>query len=274
MKGARSQGNGSTVNFAVYTQNPGTLVTNGPQQPGASAASHDADNAVAGLDVASGCEATLFSSEPQISNITSIDIDHLGRVWAAEVKNYRKWNNSRPEGDRILVLEDTNGDGRADKETVFYQGRDIDSAHGVCVLGNRVIVSASDKVQAFYDDNGDLKADRQETLFSGIGGAQHDHGIHAFSFGPDGKLYFNFGNAGKKLLDKDGKPVVDVDGHVVNNSRKPYQEGMIFRCNPDGSQVETLAWNFRNNWEVTVDSFGTIWQSDNDDDGNRGVRIN
>ena len=46
---------------------------------------------------------------------------------------------------------------------------------------------------------------------------------------------------------------------------------MVFRCNPDGSQVETLAWNFRNNWEVTVDSFGTIWQSDNDDDGNRGV---
>ena len=52
---------------------------------------------------------------------------HLGRVWAAEVKNYRGWNSSRPEGDRILVLEDTDGDGQADKQTVFYQGRDIDS---------------------------------------------------------------------------------------------------------------------------------------------------
>ena len=49
---------------------------------------------------------------------------------------------------------------------------------------------------------------------------------------------------------------------------------MIFRCNLDGSEFETLAWNFRNNWEVCVDSFGRIWQSDNDDDGNRGVRIN
>ena len=49
---------------------------------------------------------------------------------------------------------------------------------------------------------------------------------------------------------------------------------MVFRCNLDGSEFETLGWNFRNNWEVTVDSFGTIWQSDNDDDGNRGVRIN
>jgi len=50
--------------------------------------------------------------------------------------------------------------------------------------------------------------------------------------------------------------------------------GMVFRCNMDGSQLETLAWNFRNNYEVAVDSFGTLWQSDNDDDGNRGVRIN
>ena len=50
--------------------------------------------------------------------------------------------------------------------------------------------------------------------------------------------------------------------------------GIVFRCDQDGSNVETLAWNFRNNYEVAVDSFGTLWQSDNDDDGNRGVRIN
>ena len=49
---------------------------------------------------------------------------------------------------------------------------------------------------------------------------------------------------------------------------------MIFRCNLDGSNVETLAWNFRNNWEMAVDSYGALWQSDNDDDGNKGVRIN
>ena len=49
---------------------------------------------------------------------------------------------------------------------------------------------------------------------------------------------------------------------------------MVFRCNPDGTGFETLAHNFRNNYEVAVDSFGTLWQSDNDDDGNRGVRIN
>jgi len=125
-------------------------------------------------------------------------------------------------------------------------------------------------------------------LFTGIGGKDHDHGVHAFVFGPDGKLYFNMGNEGKQLyyplnkeiplhgaIDKvEMKPVIDLDGNQVNNHGNPYRMGMVFRCNLDGSEVETLAWNFRNNYEVAVDSFGTLWQSDNDDDGNRGVRIN
>jgi putative membrane-bound dehydrogenase-like protein len=246
---------------------------------------HQAASAIANLDVAPGLEVTLFAAEPDISNITNIDIDAKGRIWACDVRNYR-WEKRklaappRPEGDRILVLEDTDGDGKSDKQTVFYQGRDIDSAHGICVLGDRVIVSALDKVQVFHDADGDLKADiadgniKRDVLFSGISGAQHDHGIHAFICGPDGKLYFNMGNEGKQLQDKDGKPIIDKDGNEVATRRQPYQEGLVFRCNLDGSGLETLGWNFRNNWELTVDSFGTIWQSDNDDDGNKGVRIN
>ena len=76
------------------------------------------------------------------------------------------------------------------------------------------------------------------------------------------------------VRDVPAKPVIDLDGNEVNSRGKPYRMGMVFRCNVDGSEVETLAWNFRNNYEVAVDSFGTLWQSDNDDDGNRGVRIN
>ena len=269
--GGTNQGCGSSVVFAVFTAEPPSQFVS-PSAP--SAVGRDAADAVGSLDVAEGLEAQLFSSEPDIANITSIDIDQLGRVWACEVRNYRKWSGTRPEGDRILILEDTNGDNKADKQTVFYQGRDIDSAHGICVLGNRVIVSALDKVLSFYDDDGDLKSDRKEVLFSGISGAQHDHGIHAVAFGPDGKLYFNFGNEGKQLKDKDGNIVVDLAGNEVKIGRNPYQEGMVFRCDPDGSNVETLGWNFRNNWEVTFDSYGGLWQSDNDDDGNKGVRIN
>ena len=111
-------------------------------------------------------------------------------------------------------------------------------------------------------------------MYTGIGGAKHDHGIHAFTFAPDGKLYFNFGNEGKQLLYPNGQPVIDQDGSRVSDARDPYQQGMVFRQNFDGTDFETIGWNFRNNWMVCVDSFGGVWQSDNDDDGNRGVRIN
>jgi len=228
--------------------------------------------------VAKGLEVTVFASEPMVRNPTDMDIDERGRVWVTEGVNYRSsfqsWGVLQPAGDRIVILEDTKGDGMADKETTFYQGTDINAALGICVLGNKVIVSSSPNVFLFTDTNGDGKADTKEILFSGIGGFDHDHGVHAFTFGPDGKLYFNFGNEGHQLKDKDGKPVVDLDGNLVNNSGKPYRMGMIFRCDPDGSHVEVLAHNFRNNYEVAVDSFGTLWQSDNDDDGNRSVRIN
>lgn len=272
--GGTNQGCGSTVSFAVYSKQPiGTV--NAPAS-GVSE-SRDAADALSQLDIAEGLEATLFASEaakPAVLSISAIDIDHKGRVWVCEVVNYRHRKGERPEGDRILVLEDTNADGVADKQIVFYQGNEVDTAHGICVLGKRVIVSAGDKVINFWDDNGDSKSDRHDVMFQGISGTQHDHGIHAFSFGPDGKLYFNFGNSGKQILDKNGKQVVDVAGNPIVGNRNPYQEGMAFRCDVDGSNVETLGWNFRNNWELCVDSFGTVWQSDNDDDGNRGVRIN
>jgi putative membrane-bound dehydrogenase-like protein len=254
--------------------------------PAAAAAS------VKGFKVPEGLKVSLFASEPLVRNPTDMDIDERGRVWITEGGNYRSsfkpWGTLQPEGDRIVVLEDTNGDGRADKETVFYQDPSINAALGICVLGNKVIVSDSPNVFVLTDLDGDGKADKRELLFTGIGGFDHDHGVHAFTFGPDGKLYFNMGNEAKQLrrpLNKEvplhgmitnvaSKPVIDLDGNEVSNHGKPYQMGMVFRCDLDGSEVETLAWNFRNNYEVAVDSFGTMWQSDNDDDGNQGVRIN
>jgi putative membrane-bound dehydrogenase-like protein len=223
-------------------------------------------------------EATLFASEPLLSSPSDIDVDARGRVWVCEVMNYRGKKETRAEGDRILVLEDSDGDGTADRTTVFHQGRDVDSALGICVIGEgpgrKVIVSCAPDVFIFHDDDGDLKADRRESLFTKTGQPQHDHSVHAFVVGPDGRWYFNFGNTGKALHDKEGNPVRDRFGNVVAANGKPYREGMVFRCQPDGTDVEVLGHNFRNNYEVAADSFGNLWQSDNDDDGNRGVRIN
>jgi putative membrane-bound dehydrogenase-like protein len=269
-EGGTKQGAGTSVEFRVYTENPGPL-----QASAVAGASHEPAESTEQLDVHPELTVQLFASEPMMASPSSIDIDHRGRVWVCEVVNYRKHNGERAEGDRILILEDTDGDAKADKSTVFHQGRDVDSAHGICVLGNKALISCGDDVFWLIDDNGDDKADRKELLFTKIGGAQHDHGIHAFHFGPDGRLYFNFGNAGKQLCDAKGELITDIHGiKCTNQNNRPYQQGMVFRCELDGSKVEVLAWNFRNNWEVAVDSFGTMWQSDNDDDGNKGVRIN
>mgnify|MGYP006115151443 FL=1 len=236
-------------------------------------------NAVVGLETHAELETTLFAAEPMLVNPTNIDIDERGRVWVTEGYNYRnrihKNNPVKELGDRIVILEDEDGDGKADTSKVFYQGADINAALGILVLGNKVIVSCSPLVMMLTDTDGDDKADKKEILLTGIEGVQHDHGVHAFVFGPDGKLYFNFGNNGTRLLDKDGNPILDkATGAEINNSGKPFREGMIFRSDRDGSNIEVLAHNFRNNYEVAVDSYGTLWQSDNDDDGNRGARIN
>ena len=276
--GGSDQGSSSSIQFLVFTQKPPGNYT---QPTSASAGSRDPKDAVAGLDVADGLEATLFASESSgLLSPSDIDVDHLGRVWVCEVVNYRHRNGERKEGDRILVLEDTNGDGVSDKQTVFFQGREVDSALGISVFptptgkGTRVIVSCAPNVWVFTDEDGDLKADKKELMFTNVGDPQHDHSVHAFVFGPDGKLYWNFGNTGHRVYDRNAKPVVDVAGREVNDSGKPFRQGMAFRCNIDGSEFEVLGHNFRNNYELTVDSFGTVWQSDNDDDGNKGVRIN
>lgn len=239
---------------------------------------HSPESSLADLKVYEGLEVTLFASEPMLTNPTNIDIDSRGRVWVCEAYNYRSelnpGNPIKNEGDRILILEDTDGDGKADLQKVFYQGTDINSALGVCVLGNKIIVSCSPNILVFTDENNDDIPDKKEILFKGIRGEQHDHGAHSFYFGHDGRLYFSLGNEGYCLLSASGDTVVDVHGKKIVANGKPLREGMLMRMNPDGSNVEVVGHNFRNNYESTLDPYGTIWQSDNDDDGNKGTRIN
>lgn len=238
---------------------------------------------------AEGLEASLFAAEPMVQNPTNIDIDPQGRLWVLECVNYRSsmksWGVLRPEGDRVAILADTNGDGVADKETTFYQSKDLTNPLGLCVLpmasgkGTQVIVSASPNIWLLTDADGDDKAEKAQIIAKGSGSFDHDHNLHAVMFGPDGKFYLNVGNEAHDLKNPEGKLFTDLNGNRTTSDGKPYRQGMIFRCDIDlksgvVSNVETLAHNFRNNYEVCVDSFGGMWQSDNDDDGNKGVRIN
>src|SRR5438128_765526 len=215
-----------------------------PHRFGRAAALEDASK----MNVASGLAATLFACEPDLVNPCDMDVDERGRVWITEGANYRssfqKWGILRAEGDRIVILEDTNGDGTADKTTVFYQDPSVNSALGVCVLGNKVIVSSSPNIFILTDTDGDGVADKRELLFTGISGIDNDHGVHTFVFGPDGKLYFNFGNASHQLcrppanlkeiplhgkLPKEeiakAELARDVEGVEVIDRGKPFRQG-------------------------------------------------
>src|SRR5206468_10073035 len=98
---------------------------------------HLPENALKGLEVFDGLEVHTFATEPMLKNPTNIDVDERGRVWVTEAYNYRpaiNGNPTNPAGDRIMILEDTNGDGRADTAKVFYQGPEVNAPLGICVL--------------------------------------------------------------------------------------------------------------------------------------------
>src|SRR5688572_8071876 len=196
------------------------LAAEQPAKPKEARPPHPNGPAVAASDMAkmtaaTGVEAVLFASEPMLVNPADMDVDERGRVWITEGANYRlamhkDWGLIRPGGDRIVILEDSNRDGKADKQTVFYQDMTVNTALGICVLGNKAIVSASPYVFVFTDTNGDSKADQREVLFKDSVKYDHDHSTHAFVFGPDGKFYFNFGNEVRELRRPKGGGLLSV----------------------------------------------------------------
>src|SRR5262245_7493989 len=124
------------------------------------------DKVLATMKPGDGVQVELFAHEPMVINPTSMDVDHKGRVWVAEAVNYRRTNFNRPilrpEGDRIVVLIDKDGDGKADEAVTFYQGKEIVAPLGVCVApypdgkGQKVFVCQSPDILVFEDKDSDL----------------------------------------------------------------------------------------------------------------------
>ncbi len=236
-------------------------------------------------------EVTVWAHSPLFFNPTNIDIDKDGCIWVAEGVNYRKHFDRKPEGDRIMVLRDNDGDGKADESWPFVQEPFLRAPLGVAVIGNKVVVSMAPDLVVYTDKDGDkkfdpAKGDTREVLLTGFNGRNHDHSLHSVTVGPDGKWYFSAGNCGAKFTDKSGKtfrigskqntswwpkdpnlPDGDPNEYAGQKSDdgKVYVGGFIARMNPDGTNVEILAHNLRNSYENCVTSFGDIFANDNDD---------
>ncbi len=229
-------------------------------------------------------EVTVWASSPLLRNPTNIDIDAAGRIWVAEGVDYRGHYNREPKGDRIVVLEDTDGDGRADKPVVFVQDPLLRAPMGIAVIGNRIVVSMAPDLLVYTDVDGDRKfdpaVDKREVLLHGFNGRRHDHTVHSVTVGPDGQWYWNSGNTGAVFTDRSGRTFrmgsayspqgelgwepnqiagqASDDGHV-------WIGGFAARMNPDGSNVHIIGHNFRNSYEQTVTAYGDVFQNDNDD---------
>nr|WP_310588453.1 PVC-type heme-binding CxxCH protein [Dyadobacter sp. CY326] len=231
-------------------------------------------------------EATLWAEAPMLYNPTNMDIDARGRVWVTEAVNYRDFNTKPEErlshkqkGDRIMILEDKDGDGKAESSKVFVEDTMLTAPLGIAVIGNKIIVSCAPNLIIYTDSNGDDKPDKREVLLTGFGGFDHDHSLHSLVTGPDGRYYFNTGNAGPHhVTDKSGWTLrsgsLYTGGTPYNKTNQGNQKsddgrvwvgGLALRINPDGTGLKVMGHNFRNSYEVCLDSYGNMWQNDNDD---------
>jgi len=237
--------------------------------------------------VPEGLEVKLWAASPLLHNPTSIDTDKDGRLWVTEGVDYgAKHYQTRPDGDRITVIEDSDGDGTADKSWTFVQEPALRAPLGIAVIDNQVVVSMAPNLIVYTDVNRDMKfdpaVDRRQVLLTGFNGHNHDHGLHSLTVGPDGLWYWSMGNCGAVFTDKSGRTfrigspydirygmTLDMDPRDFAGQRSDdghvYLGGFAARMRPDGSQVEIIGHNFRNSYEHTLTSFGDVFQNDNDD---------
>jgi putative membrane-bound dehydrogenase-like protein len=239
--------------------------------------------------VPEGFELTIWAQAPQLRNPTNMDVDAQGRIWVTEGVNYRRHADRDKAGDRVVVLEDTDGDGRADSSHVFVQEPGLIAPLGIAVIDNQVIVSNAPDLIVYTDIDRNARfdpvVDKREVLLNGFNGANHDHALHSVTFGPDGRWYFNQGNSGAHFTDRSGRTFrVGSEYNPVYSGAKPvyswkpedfsgarsddghvYVGGFSMRMRPDGTGVEIIGFNFRNSYEQTVTSFGDVFQNDNDD---------
>ncbi|QDV88758.1 PVC-type heme-binding CxxCH protein [Stieleria magnilauensis] len=139
--------------------------------------------------VAEGLEVSLWAENPMLNKPIHMNFDPQGRLWVASSEAYPMIEVGQAMPDKILVLEDSDHDGKADKSTVFADGLLIPT--GVAPGDGGVYVAQSTDLLFLEDTDGDGKADRRERVLSGFGTEDTHHNLHTLLFGPDGRLYMN-----------------------------------------------------------------------------------
>ena len=199
------------------------------------------------LKAAEGFEISLFASDPMIANPTSMAFDSKGRLFVTCTPIYPHVKPGEIPSDQVVRLEDTDGDGVADKSTVFADGLLIPTA----VLANPegVYVANSTELLFFTDKNDDGIADTRRIIYSGFGTEDTHHMIHTLRQGPGGRIYFN--------------QSIYTHSHVETPyGYKDLQAGGVWQFRPETLELEVYARGLVNTWGLQFDKWGQTFQTD------------
>lgn len=215
-----------------------------PNQPSLSPA-----ESLARMKVPAGMEVTCFAAEPEVKQPVGFTIDDRGRLWVAEAYNYPKW--AATGNDRIIILEDIDGDGVADKRTVFYDK--LNYVTGIEYGFGGVFVTSPPSLYFIPDNNGDDVPDGEPVvLLDGFGYKQSAHNIvNGATYGPDGWLYAGHGGTSFSNLGKPGTP---------DEERVKY-DGGVWRYHPIRHVFEPVCEGFTNPWGIDFDQHGQAFIS-------------
>jgi putative heme-binding domain-containing protein len=202
---------------------------------------------LAGFNLPEGMEINLYASDPMIAKPVQMNWDAQGRLWLVSSGMYPHIVPGAEENDRVLVLEDTNGDGTADKSTVFADDLHIPTA--VIPGDGGAYVANSTEILFLKDTDGDLVADERRTVLSGFGTEDTHHLVHTFAHGPDGMLYFS--------------QSIYIHSHLET----PYgvrrlMGGGTWHFRPETQQTEVLYKGLVNPWGFVFDDYGQTFASD------------
>lgn len=260
--------------------------------PAIKPASAEGLNALQRIKPATGLEVKLWAAEPMLANPVAFNIDERGRVFVTETYRYRSstldirnylWmreedlasrtiedraemlaRNFGPEGVKELsveseivrLVEDTDGDGVADRSGVYAEGFNstLDGiASGVMARRGEVWVT---NIPSVWKLTGERKAETRTEISRGYGVhfSLTGHDLHGLTWGPDGKIYFSFGDRGAHVKTKEGTTLNTPDN------------GAVYRMNPDGTQLEIFADGLRNPQSLLFTENGDMVIGDNDSD--------
>jgi putative membrane-bound dehydrogenase-like protein len=192
-----------------------------------------------------GFRAELFAAEPDVVKPIAITWDTRGRAWIAETFDYP--NDLQPEGkghDRIKICDDTNGDGRADRFSVFCDKLSIPTS--LVHAGGGVIVSQPPHMLFLKDTDGDDRADSRKVLFTGFGTYDTHAGPSNLRLGLDNWIWATVGYAGFR--------------GTVGGKMHQFGQG-IFRFKADGSELEFITPTSNNTWGLGINEFGDVFYS-------------